>query len=248
MLKEIRFVLVASSLFICAPALASIQTSPWSNSDSPKVVDFSQFGGGFTFTAGPIEIGTLVEESITWRTSHSTTVIGDPSFGLGNNGTWDSGRNGFTALNLASGYMDYVFANPVSGVGGFMSYAQFNDVPSGGLPQIIALDVNLNPIESYDLASIAPIITAIENDGAFRGITRETNDIYGFRVANSFAVLDDLTFIRSMSDEGNGEVPEPASLVAWSIISAVSVAFAWRKRVLARQSPRLLLGPADAAG
>ena len=92
---------------------------------SPTVVDFSQFSGTFIFSTGPIQIGSLVGENIVWQTNQpsGTTVIGDPSFGLGNNGTWDSGRNGYTALNLETGYMDYLFSNPVNGVGGFMSYA-----------------------------------------------------------------------------------------------------------------------------
>src|SRR5262245_54884029 len=66
----------------------------------------------------------LVGENVTWQANQSSgsSVIGDPSFGLGNNGGWDSGRVGYTALNLETGFMDYLFAKPVNAVGGFMSY------------------------------------------------------------------------------------------------------------------------------
>jgi len=188
------------------PAVAVLITSS-SSLTNPSVVDFSQFSGTFIFTTGPIEIGDLVGESIIWQTNQpsGTTVIGDPSFGLGNNGLWDSGRNGYTALNLETGHMDYLFTSPVSGVGGFMSYGFSAGNPEPNPSEIIALDQNSNPLESHNIFAVAPIITAIPNDGAFRGIKHATNDIYGFRITNSFIVLDDLTFERTLctSDDDN---------------------------------------------
>jgi hypothetical protein len=211
-MKEKIIVITITILLSCLVSLSTVNATLITSSDdlaTATVIDFSQFSGTITFTTGPVEIGDLVGEDIIWQTNQSsgTTVIGDPSFGLGNNGSWDSGRNGYTALNLEIGYMDYLFANPVNSVGGFISYGFSVGNPEPNPSQIIALDKSLNTIESYNIYDLAPIIATTLNDGAFRGITRTANDIYGFRVSNSFIVLDDLTYTRV------SPVPEPTTFV-----------------------------------
>ncbi|MGR9117208.1 MAG: PEP-CTERM sorting domain-containing protein [Gammaproteobacteria bacterium] len=66
-------------------------------------------------------------------------------------------------------------------------------------------------LETYNITQLANISTpGAVNDGAFRGISRASNDIVAFELTGRFAVLDDLEFERAA-------VPEPATLVLMSI-------------------------------
>ncbi len=174
---------------------------------------FGQFNGAFQLTPGPVQIGGLVGEDIVWTTTNTGTglqasVIGNQTYGLGANGVWDSGRNGYTGLNLGNRTMFYRFnSGPVSAVGGFLNYA-----PGSG-PNVVmaALDINGNVLESYDISALFPILTPGQtNGGAFRGIVRPTADIFTFAVSNSFVVLDDLRFSRTQQ---TAAVPEPATML-----------------------------------
>lgn len=203
----------AVAFALIAPAAhASLVTTTFGGT----VVDFSQFNGDFAFGAGPVEVGGLVGESITFSSSSSDAVIGNSGYGLGNNGVWDSGRNGYTGLNntFSSGdYTQFIFNNgPVNAVGGFVNYCILPGASQCAPDQsfiIAVLDAANNVLESYDVSTLAPISTPNGTDaGDFRGIVRSSNDIYGFRLFNAVHVLDDLTFTRN----GGNDVPEPASL------------------------------------
>lgn len=118
-------------------AMASLITSVGDLS-GPTVIDFSQFGA-FQFTAGPVQIGGLVGEDVTWESTSSNSVIGNGSYNLGGNGTWTAGRDGYTGTNSDTAEMTYRFNDgPVNGVGGFMNYTINFDGPSDAF--IFALD------------------------------------------------------------------------------------------------------------
>jgi hypothetical protein len=95
------------------------------------------------------------------------------------------------------------FDGPVAAVGGIMSQTSASEIT------LLALDILGNVIESA-VTFVAP--SADDNVGVFRGIIRNTSDIYGFRIDASNLVLDDLTFSRSTDP---GVVPEPASMLTW---------------------------------
>jgi hypothetical protein len=160
-------------------------------------------------------VGGLVGEDIVWTSSNATNqggaVIGNGNYGLGPNGTWNSGRSGYTGLNSPNDFMNFRFnSGPVSTVGGFLNYAP----GFGGNVIIAALDNMGNVLEQYDISVLAPIVTpGGTNAGAFRGIQRATADIFSFRVSNSFVVTDDLTFVRG----GQQVVPEPATMALLGI-------------------------------
>jgi hypothetical protein len=175
------------------------------------VVDFSQFGGAFVLTAGPVQVGDLVGEDVIYTANQNSSVIGNSTYGLDTNGFWNSGRNGYTGVNnqveaAEPNAITFTFdAGPIMAVGGFMNYAPGIQ----GVVLIEALGSSGVVLESYVLNSDAPIITpdpanAAKNAGAFRGIARPTNDIQAFRYSGAAAVLDDLTFVR---------VPEPSTLL-----------------------------------
>ena len=154
-------------------------------------IDFSQFTG-LLFGPGPVQIGGLVGRNVTWESGDASSVLYNGLYGLAGNGQWDTGRIGYRGLNARDGTMTYRFLDtPVSQVGGFVNYAPSS--ASNSLIEALAQDGTV--LESYDVVSLAPISTPSGlNQGAFRGITRATADIYAFRVSNSFVVLDDLKF------------------------------------------------------
>jgi hypothetical protein len=170
---------------------------------SSTVIDFSQFGP-FVFTAGPVQIGSVVGDNVTWESTSNISVIGNGGYNLGANGFWDSGRSGFTGTNSDTAAMTYRFLDgPVAGVGGFVNYTVAPDGPSDAI--ISVLDSNDTVLESYNISVLAPIVTpSAVNDGAFRGILRNSADIYALRLSDKFSVLDDLTY--------TGQIPEPSSV------------------------------------
>ena len=131
--------------------------------------DFSDLGD-FVFTDGPV---TLTSGAI-WTSTFGNSIIGDVNvdykYGLKDNGYWDSGRNGFTGLNIDSGSMTFSFESDVNYVGGFINYYS-----SSSNILIEALGRDNSVLESYALDLLAPISTFNGiNDGDFRGISRET--------------------------------------------------------------------------
>ena len=160
--------------------------------------DFSNFDG-LTKTGGPV---TLASGAI-FTSTYNNSTIGDLNYSLFDNGSWNAGRDGFTGLNADIGSMTFSFITDVNYVGGFMNYS--SPLTDGTNVTIWALDRDGDILESYILNTLAAISTPEGiNDGAFRGISRDTFDIAAFRVSNSYVVLDDLTF--------GTVVPVPAAL------------------------------------
>ena len=191
------------------------------------VIDFSQFGGlGYNFTFGPTQIGSLVGLDVVFEAnplnggnSGFGAVLGSGGYGLSANGGWTDSRT-YSGLDSGVGAMTYLFNfGLVSEVGGFVNYA-----PDLGPPVILeALDSGGRILESHVLNHEAPISTPFfSNGGAFRGIRRPHADIAGFRVSNSYVVLDDLAFSSSATP-----VPEPSTLV---LVVSGAIALASRSR------------------
>lgn len=218
-----RFVaIVCFALFVWPHAAsAGLITSTAGIGAPSKTVDFSQFSAPFVSTIGPVQIGGLVGENITWSSSLATAVIGSGQYLLGGNGQWNTPQT-FTGSGDDTAVMTYRFLDgPVNAVGGFLNYGID---PAFVEPVLLqALDINGNVLESYDLLTLAAISTPGGlNEGAFRGIARATNDIYGFAISGRGIVLDDLTFSRAPV---SATVPEPATLwlVAVGAVTAAGV-------------------------
>ena len=189
-------------LFVAATsacsAFAGLITSPVGS----IIVDFEQFGPGYTATSGPISVENGSSPiTVTWTSANFSSVVGSGGYGLSDNGNWGLSDFRHTGTNSETLAITMMFSSPVAAVSAFFNYA-----PSSVDPLISALDIFGSSIESYNLASSAPISTpGGENDGAYRGISRGSADIYGFRIAGSFIVADDI------SVTANGAVPEPAT-------------------------------------
>jgi len=199
-----------SSAIIFSEANAALVTTD-AGFQNKNVVDFQQQAS--SCTTYPLtsclpgqDVGATVGEQIDF-TGYGTVTLYNGYYRLAPNGVWDSQRAGYVAINYPSDippYATFTFQQGVSDVGAFMNYSDAGPDPV----RIEALDMNGSVLESYMLAVAAPIVANGDNSGAFRGISRLSADIFGFRIVNAHAALDDLTFARP---ESMSEVPTPAA-------------------------------------
>jgi hypothetical protein len=227
---------IVSAIGVGTSAHASLVTDSTGFPLPTSVVDFSQFAGlGYNFTAGPVDVGGLVGEVILFTMDNPAVtnsglgaVLGQGAYGIGPNGTWGLFDQTYSGVDTGGdGSMIFTFVTPVSAVGGFINY--YPDFDPAFPALIAALDSGGNVLEEYDLNALAPISTPFgENAGAFRGILRGSDDIYGFRLSSSYIVLDDLTFGR-----GGLAVPEPSSVVLMGLGTLLCAGVVLRRRRLA---------------
>ena len=131
-----------------------------------------------------------------------STVTGSPgpdgiytrgAWSFGSNGQWEPG-NFIGMSSTPPESITVTFKDgPVAAAGVFTNY-----VPElGEFSTIAVLDENMQVMEEYNLEEVAPIrVSGIGKPGAFRGISRQSNDIYHFRITGEDPVLDDLTFFQ----------------------------------------------------
>jgi len=166
--------------------------------------------GQYNFTFGPVTIGEFTfTRDDTPTNSGNGAVVGQGSYGLAGNGNFGGdavyigldGPGGFGFLKGDTGY---------SQLGFFFNYAP----GSGDSPTIAALDINGNVLEEYDLGALAPISTPGGfNAFEFRGITRDTADIYGLRFGGSYLLASGTA--TGVVVPPTGGVPEPG---AWALM------------------------------
>lgn len=180
---------------------------------NPTVIDFSSQTTAKN-QSSPLQIGAGFEDitasasgdSIVLSTNASTWILNE-------NGYWGGGMtyistNGFSTLTFAFN------EGPVASVGGFINHSPRTDLI------ISALDANMNLLETYNITQLANIVTPDGiNEGAFRGIVRDSNDIQYFTVTGLAPVLDDFAFYRTTV------VPVPGSILLFGagIVSLIGV-------------------------
>ena len=134
--------------------------------------------GGFTFVASPGGSGGYPYGG----NSGEGSVIGQGSYGLAGNGSF-GGDAVYIGVDSGTGYDQLQLSTPVSEIGFFFNYAP----GFGADPTISTLDADHNVVDSYDLATLAPISTPGGfNDFAFRGIESTSDDIYGLQFGGSY--------------------------------------------------------------
>lgn len=139
--------------------------------------------------------------------------FGNFTYGLASNGRWSIGGALFPWVGVNSGFgsMTIGLGGGFSTVGVFMNYALRSGVPDGANPLITALDASMTVLESYNLFADAPISTAgATNAGAFRGISRDSNDIAYLQLSGAFAIAHSITLEAV-------DAPEPATLGLFGI-------------------------------
>lgn len=224
-LNKLGYVLISFGfLSISTPAISTPITSAASLTGSTTVIDFSQFTGGSQQTGvnGPVQIGAVagVDVVVQDMSNGGNIWLYNSGWGLLDNGSWDSGRNGYLGIFPNNGPARIIFNDgPVSGFGLFMNYPD-----PGFLPQTLsAFDILGNLLETFDVGATAPISTpAGLNAGGFRGIQLATSNIAYIELLGDTAVYDNLTFTSS------AQVPEPATLALLGL-GLAGIGFSRRK-------------------
>ncbi len=196
--------LIGKSLLITALSFASVSYAGTLITDSGQmpgvdgIVDFAD--KPFQFTAGPEQVGAAIGEDIIFTSSSPFSGFSSGLYGLVENGIWGQGFT-YAFINFGSGsYVRFAFKDgPVSAVGGFVNYAVCgDDIGCGSGPfSIRTYDSQMNLLDQFTVSNDAPISTpGALNDGAFRGIVRNSADIAVFEIEGGAGVIDDLTFFR----------------------------------------------------
>jgi hypothetical protein len=169
---------------------------------------------GYYFSDQPQVFGNATVTG-TWV----ATVFGQPYYGFGSNGPSFSNLIIATGFSQASVTID--FATPVAVFGGNFNYAP--DPGPGNpfvydAPTLAAYDSVGDLIASYDLAALAPIDAAGQNDYfSFRGIDGEGRSISRFVFSGSYIGMQVLgtADLTPLPPPPPGPVPEPAS---WALL------------------------------
>lgn len=169
--------------------------------------------GMYNFTFGPVPIGEFTfTRTNTTTNSGNGAVVGQGGYGLGANGSF-GGDAVYIGLDGGEGFGFLIGPKAYSQIGFFFNYAPGFGAP----PTIAALDIDDNVLEEYNLATDAPISTPGGfNDFRFRGIARDTADIYGFRFGGSYLLASGTaTGVVVPNDPPGDPIPEPAT---WALM------------------------------
>lgn len=193
----------------------------------------------YGFTYGPVSLpGMVFTRSPGATNSGLGAVLGQGDYDLGRNGSI-GGTAVYAGLDSLTGHMDFrLTGGPVSQFGAWVNYfggLQYGGEGGNSAPFIAALGADGQVLESWDLTARAPISTPDGfNQFAFRGISRDSADIYGLRLGNGFIVAagsaDGSAFTAPVAP-----VPEP-STYAMMLAGLGFVAWQARRRKQALQA------------
>lgn len=166
------------------------------------VLDLSGYANGsYNFTFGPASIPggiTFTRDPSTASNSGNGGVLGQGGYGLGSNGSF-GGDAVYAGLDGAQGWIRFTLTAPVSSFGLYVNYAP----GVGDDPMITARDSGGNVLESWDLATSAPVSTPGGfNEFAFRGISLDSASIATLELSGSY-------IIAAGTSNGLPPVPEP---------------------------------------
>ena len=194
-MKTCNYLVAAAILALAIPAAnAALVTDPMDLGVSLITEDFETVIGG----PGPVVVNADVSIAGVGFPPASLTIGDNGFWALGENGAWSLGKT-FAGHDAAIGGLLISFqGKTVDAVGGFFNHLR---TPDGNPLQLLALDVDGNPLEGHSVT----ISTAVDgyNEGAFYGIRRSQADIGWLMITAPYAVMDDLAY--------TAPVPEPTT-------------------------------------
>jgi hypothetical protein len=194
-------------LTITTASFATLVTSD-AGYTGPTIDLSGQANGSYNFTYGPVSLPggiTFTATPAGGGNSGMGSVLGQGSYGLAGNGSF-GGDAVYAGLDSYSGYIRFMLDAPVNSFGAYVNYAPIYY----GDAIISALDKDGNIIESYNLASLAPVSTpSAYNQFEFRGISIDTASIYGLQLENSYIIAAGT----SSGVPPVKDVPEPATMM-----------------------------------
>jgi len=218
-----KFLVAAAAVlpvFVASAANAALITDISALGDPNTTV--SAFGPAGQYNSGYAEVIVGANPlAMTYASSGQQLYVDyTGSWGLLSNGSVVPGSPSL-GVNQA-GSLTFIFQNgPASGFGFLMNYA-----PAGGnTVSLIALDASLNPFQTYDIASLAPIVGSTFQ---FRGIQDLSADIFGFELlatGNPSPLIDSISYTAAITDV---PVPEPATIAL--VLSGLGVMGGLRRR------------------
>jgi PEP-CTERM motif len=147
----------------------------------------------YGYTYGPVDLpGMVFTRSSGATNSGQGAVLGQGDYDLGRNGSL-GGAAVYAGLDSLTGFMDFrLTGGPVSQFGAWVNYyggLHYDSEGGNSAPFIAALGADGQVLESWDLSARAPISTPDGfNQFAFRGISRDSADIFGLRLGNAYIV------------------------------------------------------------
>lgn len=204
-----RLLSMAAALCLALPAQADpVNTVPGGLVTS--VLSFSPYDAvnAAAPVPAPIDVGLaegLESVLLTFDDPDPPRILGAVATALGGNGSWPY-QGAFAGLNVANGVMTLSFARGMNFVGGMLNY---DPNAYDGTPVFVAFGQNGAPLESIELSFNFGDAGAT-GQGAFLGFSRPDADIWGVRLENGKAVIDNLNF-------GVAVIPEPGS---WMLLLA----------------------------
>lgn len=169
--------------------------------------------GAYNFTFGPVTVGDFTFTASPGGSggypfggnSGLGSVVGQGSYGLAGNGSF-GGDAVYIGVDSGTGFAQLLGKIAYSQIGFFFNYAP----GVGDDATISTLDALGNVIDSFDLATDAPISTPGGfNQFAFRGISHTSADIYGLRFGGNYILA------AGTATGAIPGVPEPAS---WALM------------------------------
>ncbi|MGI4880149.1 MAG: PEPxxWA-CTERM sorting domain-containing protein [Janthinobacterium lividum] len=166
--------------------------------------------GSYNFTFGPVNVGaglTFTAAPGGGGNSGMGSVVGQGEYGLTSNGTF-GGDAVYIGVDSGTGYDTITFSTPQTQFYGFYNYSPGD----GSDPTLSTLDAMGNVLQSFDLATLAPISTPGGfNQFAFRGIDG-TDAFSAIRFGGSYLLL-----AATAAGDATSATPEPA---AWALMIA----------------------------
>ncbi len=216
----LKLALMAAAVTFAVPATAAATLLTTEAGYTGRGLNLSAFAtGAYNFTFGPIDVDGFTFTAAPGGSggypaggnSGLGSVVGQGGYGLGSNGGF-GGDAVYIGVDSGTGYAELLGTTGYDQMGFFMNYAP----GVGDNATIWTLASDGSVIDSFDIATLAPIVTPGGfNAFMFRGVAYDDGTkIYGLRFGGNYLLLTG-TKDGVPPTPGPGGIPEPAT---WAML------------------------------